>query len=181
MRICVFCSSSQLIEAKYLTLASDLGTAIADRKWALVTGGGSVSMMGAVTKAAKLNGGKTIGVIPQSLVDIEAPDEHHEELHVVENMRVRKGLMESLSDAFIILPGGLGTLEELFEMWVGRFLKFHNKPIVILDPFEFYNPLHDFIDELQRQGFVKPGQREIVHWVSAVPEALDAIANEIGK
>ena len=96
-------------------------------------------------------------------------------------MRVRKGLMESLSDAFIILPGGLGTLEELFEMWVGRFLKFHNKPIVILDPFEFYNPLHDFIDELQRQGFVKPGQREIIHWASTIPDALDAIANEIGK
>ncbi|MEY4444149.1 MAG: hypothetical protein RL301_228 [Actinomycetota bacterium] len=181
MRICVFCSSSQLIEAKYLSLASELGTAIADRKWSLVTGGGSVSMMGAVTKAAKLNGGKTIGVIPQSLVDIEVPDEHHEELHVVENMRVRKGLMESLSDAFIILPGGLGTLEELFEMWVGRFLKFHNKPIVILDPFQFYNPLHDFIDELQRQGFVKPGQREIIHWASTIPDALDAIANEIGK
>lgn len=181
MRICVFCSSSQLIEAKYLTLASEVGSEIASRKWSLVTGGGSVSMMGAVTKAAKLNGGKTIGVIPQTLVDIEVPDEHHEELHVVENMRVRKGLMESLSDAFIILPGGLGTLEELFEMWVGKYLGFHNKPLVILDPFDFYNPMHDFLDELQRQGFVKPGQREIIQWTRTVPDALDSIANQIAK
>lgn len=181
MRICVFCSSSQLIEAKYLTLASELGQAIAERKWSLVTGGGSVSMMGSVTKAAKLNGGKTIGVIPQSLVDIEAPDEHHEELHVVENMRVRKGLMESLSDAFIILPGGLGTLEELFEMWVGRYLKFHNKPLVVLDPFNYYGPLYEFIDDMQKDGFVKPGQREIIHWASTISDALDSIEKELGS
>ena len=181
MRICVFCSASQTIDAKYLTLASELGQEIAKRNWSLVTGGGSVSMMGAVTKAAKLNGGKTIGVIPQSLVDIEVPDEHHEELHVVENMRVRKGLMESLSDAFIILPGGLGTLEELFEMWVGRFLGFHGKPIVILDPFNFYNPLHDFLDQLQGEGFVKPGQREIIHWTESISAALNSIESELGK
>ena len=97
--------------------------------------------MGAVAKAARAGGAKTIGVIPDALVKIEFADHDSDVLHVVKDMRERKGMIEELSDAFVVLPGGAGTLEELFEIWVGRYLKFHNKPIVILDPFDLYKPL----------------------------------------
>ena len=81
-------------------------------------------------------------------------------------------MMEEMSDAFIALTGGPGTLEELFEIWVGRFLNFHNKPVIILDPFGLYDPLRELLDHLEREGFVKPGQRELLHWSTTVEEAL---------
>ena len=173
MRICVFCSSSPTIHEKYVNLASELGSAIGSRNWELVSGGGHISMMGAVSRGVRLSGGRTIGVIPQSLVDIEFADHDNHELHVVDSMRNRKAKMEDLSDAFITLPGGPGTLEELFEIWVGRFLKFHNKPVVILDPFNLYQPLRELLDHLEDEGFVKPGQRELLHWCTDIQEALD--------
>ena len=168
----VFCSSSPTIDSKYIDLATDLGAAIGERKWDLVSGGGHISMMGAVARGVRASGGRTIGVIPQSLVDIEFADHDNHELHVVDSMRERKAKMEDLSDAFIALPGGPGTLEELFEIWVGRFLKFHDKPVIILDPFDIYGPLRDLLDHLEAHGFVKPGQRELLQWSATVDEAL---------
>ena len=114
MRIAVYCSSSQTIDQKYIELAQDLGAAIAARSWELVSGGGHISAMGAVSRGARQSGGRTIGVIPQRLVDIEFADKECDELHVVDSMRSRKAKIEDLSDAFIALPGGIGTLEELF-------------------------------------------------------------------
>jgi uncharacterized protein (TIGR00730 family) len=133
--------------------------------------------MGAVARAAREGGARTIGVIPESLVKIEFADHDSDELHVVKDMRERKGKIEEISDAFIILPGGAGTLEEFFEIWVGRFLKFHDKPIAILDPFDLYKPLLNLIDHLEAENFVKPGQRELVFWARTVDEALDHIAS----
>ena len=173
MRIAVYCSSSQTIDLKYIELASDLGSGIAKRSWELVTGGGHISAMGAVSRGARESGGRTIGVIPQRLVDIEFADKECDELHIVDSMRNRKAMIEDLSDAFIALPGGIGTLEELFEIWVGRFLKFHSKPVIVLDPFDLYAPLATLIDHLEEHGFVKPGQRELLHWASSIEEALD--------
>lgn len=172
MRVAVFCSSSPTIHDKYLELATDLGLAIGQRSWDLVSGGGHISMMGAVARGVRTGGGRTIGVIPQSLVDIEFADNESHELHVVGSMRERKAMMEEKSDAFIALPGGPGTLEELFEIWVGRFLKFHDKPVIILDPFDLYAPLRDLLDHLEVEGFVKPGQQELLHWCRTVDEAL---------
>jgi len=178
MRIAVFCSSSPTIDAKYVDLAFELGQAIATKKWDLVSGGGHISMMGAVARGVRSGGGKTIGVIPQALVDIEFADHDSHELHVVDSMRERKGMIEELSGAFIALPGGLGTLEELFEIWVGRFLKFHDKPVIVLDPFGLYSPLRQMIDHLESEGFVKPGQRELLHWTTSVEEALERATSE---
>ena len=175
MRIAVFCSSSTSIDKKYIDLAFDLGAAIGSRKWELVSGGGHVSAMGAISQGARSVGGKTIGVIPQKLVDIEFADHDNHELHVVDSMRTRKGKIEELADAFIALPGGLGTLEELFEIWVGRFLNFHNKPVVALDPYGIYQPLRDLVDHLESEGFVKPGQRELLMWADSVESALEYI------
>ncbi|MDP1711574.1 MAG: TIGR00730 family Rossman fold protein [Candidatus Nanopelagicaceae bacterium] len=172
MRVCVYCSSSPTIDKKYLDLATNLGSAVGANKWELVSGGGHISMMGAVARGVRAGGGRTIGVIPQSLVDIEFADNDNHELHVVDSMRERKAMMEDMSDAFIALPGGPGTLEELFEIWVGRFLNFHNKPVIILDPFGLYDPLRELLDHLGREGFVKPGQMELLHWSTTVEEAL---------
>ena len=121
MRIAVFCSSSPTIHQKYVDLAFELGTAIAQQSFELVSGGGHISMMGAVSRGARGSGGKTIGVIPQALVDIEFADHDNDELHVVETMGERKALITDIADAFITLPGGAGTLEEFFEIWVGRY------------------------------------------------------------
>jgi uncharacterized protein (TIGR00730 family) len=178
MRIAVFCSSSPTIDRKYIELAHDLGSAIGARNWDLVSGGGHISMMGAVARGVRAGGGRTIGVIPQSLVDIEFADTESDELHVVSSMRERKALMEEKSDAFIALPGGIGTLEELFEMWVGRYLRFHDKPVIVLDPYDLYAPLRDLIDHLEVEGFVKPGQPELLHWCRTIEEALDGCDGE---
>ena len=113
MRIAVFCSSSPTIDPKYVDLAFELGEAIAANSWELVTGGGHISMMGAVSRGARQGGGRTIGVIPQALVDIEFADHDNDELHVVETMGERKAMITDIADAFITLPGGAGTLEVL--------------------------------------------------------------------
>ena len=177
MRVSVFCSSSPTIDEKYINLSTELGLGIGARNWTLVSGGGRISSMGAVARATREAGGKTIGVIPEQLKRIEFADHDSDELHIVKDMRERKGMIEELSDAFIVLPGGPGTLEEFFEIWVGRFLKFHNKPIAILDPFDLYKPLSDLLDHLEAENFVKPGQRELIYWARTVDEALGHIAN----
>ena len=172
MRIAVFCSSSPSIDSKFIDLAFDLGEAIARSGAELVSGGGHISAMGAISRGARSVGGRTIGIIPQKLVDIEFADHDSDELIVVDSMRTRKAKIEDMSDAFITLPGGLGTLEELFEIWVGRYLKFHDKPVIILDPFGIYQPLHALVEHLENENFVKPGMRELLHWTTTVEEAV---------
>ena len=176
MRIAVFCSSSPTIDSKFIDLAFNLGEGIARSGAELVSGGGHISAMGAISRGARSVGGRTIGIIPQKLVDIEFADQESDELIVVDSMRTRKAKIEDLSDAFITLPGGLGTLEELFEIWVGRYLKFHDKPVIILDPYGIYEPLHNLVEHLENENFVKPGMRDLLNWTSTVEEAV-AIAH----
>jgi len=171
MRIAVFCSSSPTIDSKFIDLAFELGAGIAESGAELVSGGGHISAMGAISRGAR-----TIGIIPQKLVDIEFADHDSDELIVVDSMRTRKAKIEDLSDAFITLPGGLGTLEELFEIWVGRYLKFHDKPVIILDPHGVFQPLHALVEHLENENFVKPGMRDLLHWTTTVEEAV-AIAH----
>jgi uncharacterized protein (TIGR00730 family) len=181
MRIAVYCSSSPTIDSKFIDLSFELGAAIADSGADLVSGGGHISSMGAISRGARSKGGKTIGIIPQKLVDIEFADHDSDELVIVESMRTRKAKIEELADAFIALPGGLGTLEELIEIWVGRYLGFHNKPIVILDPFGVYKKLHELVIDLEVQQFVKPGMRDLVLWATTVEETLDYIKGHNAK
>lgn len=170
--ICVFCSSSEMIGRDYLELASDLGTEIAERGHSLVTGGGSVSMMGALARSVRAGGGYTIGVIPRVLLDKEIADHDADELVVVETMRERKGVMDSRSDAFIALPGGIGTLEELFEVWTARTLGMHDKPVVVLDPDGLFEQLRGQLDTLVAQGFLRRAALEAMVWTSSVEEAV---------
>ena len=181
MRIAVFCSSSPTIDSKFIDLAFELGAEIASQGSELVSGGGHISAMGAISRGARSKGGKTIGIIPQKLVDIEFADHDSDELVVVDTMRTRKAKIEELADAFIALPGGLGTLEELIEIWVGRYLGFHNKPIVILDPYGVYKKLHELVIDLEDQAFVKPGMRDLVLWATSVEETLTFIKEHNAK
>lgn len=176
--ICVFCASSQDIDDKYLNLASELGAAIAQKKYGLVTGGGSISMMGAVANSARKYGGNTIGVIPEGLLEFEVADEAADELIVTKDMRTRKGVMDSYSDAFIALPGGIGTLEELIEVWTARSLGMHTKPIIILDPWDDYRGLKSLIQELTDKFFIRQAATLVPNWVTTVAEALAAVENE---
>jgi uncharacterized protein (TIGR00730 family) len=174
MRICVYCSSSLSIDKKYIDLAAEVGREIARRKWSLVSGGGNASMMGAVAHEVREGGGHTIGVIPRALVELEVADILADDLIVVDTMRERKALMESHADAFLALPGGLGTLEELFEIWVGRYLGFHKLSVVVLDPDGLFAPLREQIGLLHERGFIRTEQRDIVNWTTTVEEALNA-------
>ncbi|WP_327089540.1 TIGR00730 family Rossman fold protein [Nonomuraea sp. NBC_01738] len=172
MNVCVFCSSSQKIDPKYLDLATEVGAELAKRGHTLVSGGATVSCMGAVTTAARAAGGRTIGVIPQVLVDIEVADHDSTELIVTADMRERKGLMDAHSAAFLVLPGGIGTLEELFEIWTARVLGIHERPLVILDPWGLYAPLRELITNMYDAGFTRANVFDAVAWTTTVEDAL---------
>jgi uncharacterized protein (TIGR00730 family) len=174
-RICVFCSSSERIHPAHLELAAELGTELARRGHHLVSGGGRVSMMGALARAVRAAGGHTLGIIPAALTGLEVADTDADELVVTGDMRERKGRMDAAADAFLALPGGLGTLEELLEVWVAGTLGLHDKPVVVLDPTGVYAALRDLVDSLLAQGFVRPGAEQLAVWTSSVPEALDVV------
>ena len=174
-RICVFCASSEQIAPTYLELAAQVGTAIAARGHDLVSGGGRVSMMGAVAAAVRAGGRHTLGVIPEALLAMEVADTDADELVVTADMRERKGRMDAAADAFLTLPGGLGTLEELSEVWVAATLGLHTKPVVVLDPTGLYAPLHDLVRGLEAEGFLRRAAAEALVWTTSVDAALDAI------
>ena len=149
--ICVFCASSRTLDQRWLDLAAETGAELARRGHTLVSGGGCVGMMGALADGARSAGGRTVGVIPQSLVDLEVADLASDELLVTDSMASRKTLMIDKSDAFLTLPGGLGTLDELFEVWTTATLALHAKPMVLIDTDGFYRPLLDWLDALADQ------------------------------
>jgi uncharacterized protein (TIGR00730 family) len=177
--ICVYCSSSTRIDQRYVDLAADVGTELARRGHTLVSGGGDLSCMGAVARAARAGGARTVGVIPSALLELEVGDQDADELLVVDDMRTRKGLMDQRSDAFLTLPGGLGTLEELLEVWVARFLGMHTKPVVALDPDGLFAPLREQVAVLVARGFVRPEAAEALRWTTSVAAALDAVESEL--
>jgi uncharacterized protein (TIGR00730 family) len=178
-RIAVFCASSDRIDPRYRDLATRTGAELAGRGHDLVSGGGRVSMMGAVARAVRAGGGHTLGVIPRILVGQEVADTDADDLVVTADMRERKGRMEDAADAFLALPGGLGTLEELLEIWVAATLGLHHKPVVVLDPEGVLDGLRVLVDDLMGQGFVRPASASAVHWTRDVSEALDAIEADL--
>jgi uncharacterized protein (TIGR00730 family) len=170
----VYCASIEGIAPHHARLAADLGAGIAARGWELVSGGGRSSLMGAVATAARRGGARTVGVIPQSMVVREWADHDSDELLVVETMRERKALMEAHADAFLALPGGVGTCEELFEVWTSGYLGLHAKPVVLLDPDGHYTGLLDWVRGLVDRGFVRPEALARLVVTVDVDSALDA-------
>ena len=173
--VCVYCASGTRIDPSYVALAEQVGVELARRGHSLVSGGGQLSMMGAVARGARSGGARTVGVIPRGLLAKEVGDQDADELLVVDDMRTRKGLMDDRSDAFLALPGGLGTLEELFEVWVARSLGMHVKPVVALDVDGLYAPLRAQLDLLVERGFVRRPALSALSWATTVTEALDLV------
>lgn len=171
----VFCASSRTLDQRWLDLATATGLEIAARGHTLVSGGGCVGMMGALADGARRGGAHTLGVIPQSLVDLEVADTAADELVVTTDMGARKNVLIDRSDAFVTLPGGLGTLDELFEVWTTATLGLHRKPIVLVDPDDFYAGLMSWLGSLAETAFVRHAALQQVTVVSSVAAALDAV------
>ncbi|MDF2396499.1 MULTISPECIES: LOG family protein [Pseudomonas] len=173
--VCVFCGASTGTNPLYREAAQALGRAIAERKLTLVYGGGAVGLMGIVADAALAAGGEVIGIIPQSLKDKEIGHNGLTRLEVVDGMHARKARMAELSDAFIALPGGLGTLEELFEVWTWGQLGYHHKPLGLLEVSGFYEKLSGFLDHIVGEGFVRAPHRDMLQISDSPASLLDAL------
>ena len=174
--VCVYCSSSGRIDPSYVELAAAVGTELARRGHSLVSGGGSVSCMGAVARAARAGGAHTVGVIPRVLLDLEVADHDADELLVTDDMRARKGLMDARSDAFLTLPGGLGTLEEFFEVLSWRTLGLHTKPIVIVDLGGYWQPLAALLRSCVEGGFAERSHLDVVAFIETLDQLLPTLA-----
>jgi uncharacterized protein (TIGR00730 family) len=175
-RLCVFCGSSAGREPGYRHLAESLGRALAERGIGIVYGGASVGLMGMLADAALAAGGEVIGVIPQALIEREIGHRGLTELRIVGSMHERKALMAELADGFVALPGGVGTLEELFEVWTWAQLGLHAKPCALLDTDGFYAPLIAFLDHQVKAGFVREAHRDMLLTAHSPEELLTAFA-----
>jgi hypothetical protein len=169
--LCVYCGSKPGLDPAYAKAATEVGTWIGQHGGQLVYGGGRGGLMGIVADATLRAGGQVVGIIPQALVDREWAHRGCTELHIVDTMHERKRMMAERSDAFLAMPGGIGTLEELFEVWTWQQLGYHNKPIGLLNVADYYRGLLQFMDHSVAQGFLAVPQRELIA-VNADPAAL---------
>ena len=174
--VCVYCGSNAGVRPDYRALAEALGRALAGRGLTLVYGGARVGLMGAVADAALAAGGRVVGVIPQSLVDREIAHAGLSELHVVASMHERKTMMADLSGGFVALPGGIGTLEEIFEMWTWGQLGHHGKPCALLDTAGYWTGLATFLDHQVAEGFVRADHRKMLIVEEDAESLLDRMA-----
>ncbi len=173
--VCVYCGSRPGRNAVWQEAAAALGAGLAARKIEVVFGGGGIGLMGVVADAALAAGGRVTGVIPRELDARERGHRAVSELHIVATMHERKHMMAERSDAFVALPGGLGTLEEIFEILTWRQLRFHNKPIVLANVAGYWQPLLDLLDAQIACGFVDPEHRSLFTVAGSVDETLAAL------
>jgi uncharacterized protein (TIGR00730 family) len=171
--VAVFCGSSFGTDPRHRATAEALGRALAERGIRLVYGGGHVGLMGAIADAAIDAGGEVIGIIPQTLADREVMNERITELHVVPDMHVRKAMMADMSDAFIALPGGIGTLEEIAEQWTWSQLGIHDKPAAFLDELGYYAPLQQMVAGMVDGGFLKQEIANRVRFTKSIDEVMN--------
>lgn len=169
--VCVYCGSQDGKDPAYVQAAQAMGDALADRGIQLVFGGGHVGMMGQVADRVLARGGTVVGVIPKALMRAEVAHDGLTELHVTDDMHQRKAMMAERSDAFVSLPGGLGTLEELFETWTWRQLRYHDKPMGLLNVNGYYDGLLSWLDHAVADGYVRAQYRAMLE-VDTDPAAL---------
>jgi len=171
--ITVYCSSSSAVAQHYVDAADGTGRAIAAAGWTLVYGGNPIGLMKSLADGARAAGGAVVGITPQLFVDKNYHDRLATELIITLNMRDRKALMEARGDAFLTLPGGLGTFEEIFEIIVGKQLGYHTKAIVLLNTAGYFDPLLQMIEHGIEQSFIKPAVRQLYFVAATVPEAIE--------
>ena len=179
--VCVYCGSRDGSEPAYARAAEAAGTLIGRLGWRLVYGGGRAGLMGRVADAALAAGATVVGVIPSSLMERELGHRGLHELHVVQTMHQRKHLMAERADAFLALPGGLGTFEELFEVWTWRQLGYHDKPLGLLNVDGYYDGLVGFLAHTERQGFVSAAQRSLLQVDSDAERLLQRLGQLAGE
>jgi uncharacterized protein (TIGR00730 family) len=178
--LCVYCSSSDRLDAKYYAAATELGHELVARGWGLVYGGGNTGLMGAVARAVKEKGGNVIGVIPEFMKVRELAFAEADELITVVTMRERKLLMEARADAFVTLPGGWGTLEEIMEILTLRQLDIVQKPCVFLNQDGFYDDLVKLFEKMLAEKFFKPSNMELYRTAATVPDVFAQIEASAG-
>lgn len=175
--LCVYCSSSDRLDPKYFAAAEEFGRTMVARGWGLVYGGGKTGLMGAVARAAKARGGRVVGVIPEFMKARELAFEEADELIGVITLRERKMLMETRADAFVALPGGWGTVEEMMEILTLRQLDVLRKPCVFLNQDGFYDGLLAFFDKMVRERFSKSSNRDLFSSAASVEEVFAQLDN----
>lgn len=173
--ICVYCGSRPGTEPAYATAATQVGRWIGERGGQLVYGGGNNGLMGVLADAALAAGARVVGIIPQSMVQREWAKRDCTELHVVDNMHERKSMMAERADAFLALPGGIGTFEEFFEAWTWRQLSFHDKPVGLLDTGSYYESLISFLRQGVASGFMTEGMMDLLTIGSEVDEVMERL------
>jgi hypothetical protein len=178
--LCVYCASSDRLHPKYYAAAAELGREMVMRGWGLVYGGGRTGIMGAVARAVKQNGGRVIGVIPEFMKLRELAYDEADELVTVITMRERKLLMETRADAFVALPGGWGTLEEILEILTLRQLDVVKKPCVLLNQDGFYDPLLQLFERMLAENFFKASNMDLFRVASTASEAFAQIEAAAG-
>ncbi len=178
--VCVYCGSRPGVDPVFVETARAVGRWIGQHGGQLVYGGGNSGLMGQVAQATQEAGGRVVGVIPRALVDKEFARHECDELFVVETMHQRKQIMAERADAFLALPGGIGTFEELFEVWTWRQLKYHDKPIGILDVAGYYAPMMAFLQSSVGHGFMNEWQMGLVRCGDEAPALLAALVEEAG-
>jgi uncharacterized protein (TIGR00730 family) len=174
--VCVFCGSNGGADPAYVEAAREAGRGLAERRLRLVYGGGNVGMMGAVADGALQAGGDVVGVIPRQIFDLEIGHRGLPDLRIVGSMHERKALMADLADAFIALPGGIGTFEELFEIYTWAHLGLHRKPLGLLDVAGYYSPLRAMLDHAVDQRFLRPETRAMLAFDISLEALLDRFA-----
>ena len=175
--VCVFCASSRGRDPRFMAAATELGTSLARRGLGVVYGGAHVGLMGAVADAALAAGGSVIGIMPRSMADREVAHTGLTQLHLVTTMHERKAMMATLSDAFIALPGGYGTMDEFFEALTWAQLGYHAKPCVLVNIAGFFDPLLHFLEGAVREGLLHPGNRSLILVADSVESALRLVAS----
>lgn len=178
--VCVYCGSRPGDNAAYTQAAQAVGQWIGTHQGQLVYGGGRSGLMGTVAEATRLAGGRVVGVIPQALVDKELANRQCDELHIVQTMHERKAMMAERSDAFIALPGGIGTFEELFEVWTWRQLGYHDKPVGILNAGGYYDGLLAFLTTAVAQQFMSDWQMELIQVGNEPASLLSSLVQAAG-
>ncbi len=175
--ICIFCGSNWGNREEYKQAASAISREIARRGYTLVYGGAGVGLMGACADAALSEGGKVIGILPEALKEKEVDHKGLTELHLVSSMHERKAMMAELSDGFISIPGGAGTMDEMFEIWTWGMLGWHDKPSALMNVEGYYDDLIKFLDKTAEEGFVRKAHREMLIIDTDVKSILDQMEN----
>ncbi len=175
--LCVYCGSSINVDEDFKTLAHDMGKILAENNIRLVYGGGKAGLMGIIADSVMTHGGEVTGIIPSHISDREIQHKGLTELHIVDSMHVRKQMMVDHSDAFLVLPGGVGTLDETCEIMTWRQLGIHDKPIVVADIKNYWTPFITMIDHIIEQGFMRPDDKNVISVVKTLEEILPAIEN----